>query len=166
MKTLPAKIFSILLALACLSCGGANADITAANVIRGNWTPSISFGGNSVGVTYSPVTQYGSYAKIGPVVYATFSMVLTSKGSSVGQVAIGGLPFLPISSVNSSNSYCHIEWAITLLNWIYITGQITPADSNIYLVGTQAAAANLSSVLDTSISNTSQIRGQCQYLTS
>ncbi len=56
-----------------------------------SWTPTISFGGGSTGITYG--TRTGSVVKHGSVV--TFSAVipLTSKGSSTGNLSIGNLPY-------------------------------------------------------------------------
>jgi hypothetical protein len=58
---------------------------------EGTWTPGVSFGGASVGVTYN--TQTGRYTKMGRLVWVEFNVVLTSKGSSVGSAAVTGLPF-------------------------------------------------------------------------
>jgi hypothetical protein len=58
---------------------------------QGTWTMGISFGGSSVGVTYSANT--GSYTKIGRQVTVTGLCILTSKGSSTGAAYITGLPF-------------------------------------------------------------------------
>jgi hypothetical protein len=58
---------------------------------EGTFTPTISFGGASVGVTYS--IQNGTYTKIGNRVIFDIFIALSSKGSSVGTVLIGGLPF-------------------------------------------------------------------------
>jgi hypothetical protein len=61
-----------------------------------NWTPVLSFGGASVGITYS--TQSGIAFKLGRLVFMAFDITLTSKGSSTGQMAIAGLPY----TVNAS----------------------------------------------------------------
>ena len=58
---------------------------------RANFTPGVSFGGASVGVTYS--SQSGVYSRIGALVFFTLVVELTSKGSSTGNAAITGLPF-------------------------------------------------------------------------
>lgn len=62
---------------------------------EGTFTPSITFGGGSTGVTYS--TRYGSYTKIGRLVTFRGRITLSAKGSSTGIAKIAGLPF------NSSN---------------------------------------------------------------
>ena len=58
---------------------------------QGTFTPTVTFGGNSVGVGYN--TNLGQYTKIGNVVVATGTIILTSKGSSTGNAFLGGLPY-------------------------------------------------------------------------
>ena len=64
---------------------------------EGTFTPTIAFGGNSVGVTYS--AQTGAYTKIGNRVFVNITMTLTSRGSSTGNATIQTLPFTPASAV-------------------------------------------------------------------
>ncbi len=58
---------------------------------EGTWTPAITFGGGSTGITYS--TQLGFYTKIGNTVTVQFRINLSNKGSSTGAASLGGLPF-------------------------------------------------------------------------
>ena len=58
---------------------------------EGTWTPGVSFGGASVGVTYS--SPSGTYTKVGRQVTCVGRMVLSNKGSSTGVANITGLPF-------------------------------------------------------------------------
>ena len=82
-----------------------NGDTAAANALddyeEGTWTMGVSFGGNSVGVTYNLNT--GTYTKIGRQVTVNGLLVLTSKGSSTGNAKLTGLPFT-IGSANSNYS--------------------------------------------------------------
>ena len=57
---------------------------------EGDWTPTITFGGASVGQTG---TFVGSYVKIGRQVTVTCYLEFTNKGSSTGVAGIIGLPF-------------------------------------------------------------------------
>lgn len=57
---------------------------------EGTFTPSVTFGGASTGITYG--TQVGSYVRIGKVVAVQIRVVLTAKGSSTGAMLITGLP--------------------------------------------------------------------------
>lgn len=67
---------------------------------EGTFTPSLSFGGAAVGVTYT--LQAASYTKIGNLVHVRGRVVLSSKGSSTGTARITGLPF---ACTNSSEAY-------------------------------------------------------------
>jgi hypothetical protein len=58
---------------------------------EGEWTPSLTFNNSAVGLTYE--NRNGRYTKIGNVVYFTFGLVLTNKGSSTGAAYVEGLPF-------------------------------------------------------------------------
>jgi hypothetical protein len=58
---------------------------------EGTWTPVITFGGGSTGITYT--TQTGYYIKIGRFVALTGLITLSNKGSSAGSCVITGLPF-------------------------------------------------------------------------
>lgn len=58
---------------------------------EGSFTPSITFGGAAVGITYA--VQRGTYTKIGRVVHVQGRITLTSKGSSAGGAVIAGMPF-------------------------------------------------------------------------
>jgi hypothetical protein len=63
---------------------------------EGTWTPAYS----STGATFGYTQQYGSYVKVGNLVYAQFYLNVTASGTTVNQVTITGLPFTS-SSVNN-----------------------------------------------------------------
>ena len=58
---------------------------------EGTWTPVLTFGGCSTGITYS--NRGGNYTKIGRQVTLNFMIELSSKGSSTGDAVVGGLPY-------------------------------------------------------------------------
>jgi len=58
---------------------------------EGTFTPGISFGNGTTGITYSAQTGY--YTKIGNVVLFWIRVVLSNKGSSSGYARVTGLPF-------------------------------------------------------------------------
>lgn len=62
-----------------------------AGYASGTWTPTLSFGGGSTGLTYAQ--RSGSYIKIGKLVIANAFFELSAKGSSTGGAVISGLPF-------------------------------------------------------------------------
>lgn len=57
----------------------------------GTWTPTLAFGGASVGITYS--IRVGRYQKVGNRVTVKGEIFLTSKGSSTGNATLSGFPF-------------------------------------------------------------------------
>lgn len=72
------------------------------NYTDATWTPVLAFNGLSTGVTYS--SRSGTYIRIGDLVTAWCTVVLTSKGSAVGQLGIGGLPETVRSGVTGAGS--------------------------------------------------------------
>lgn len=66
---------------------------------EGTFTPTVSFGGAAVGLTYA--AQVGKYTKIGNVVYYKLYVQLSAKGSSTGNATVGGLPFAADATANS-----------------------------------------------------------------
>lgn len=74
----------------------------AVPVTYGTWTPTLTFGGAAVGMTYT--TQTGLYVKVGPLVFIDMLIVLSAKGSSTGNASISGLPFTNQSGVQTGLS--------------------------------------------------------------
>lgn len=64
---------------------------------EGAFTPAITFGGGSTGLTY--LTQSGTYTKVGRAVHVRLYVRVNAKGSSTGAALINGLPFLQESGV-------------------------------------------------------------------
>lgn len=84
---------------------------------EGTFTPTISFGGAAVGVTYG--TQSGSYTKIGNRVFGEIRLVLTAKGSSTGSASVEGLPFTVSSArggagIGSSFNFTGLTGALNI----------------------------------------------------
>lgn len=57
----------------------------------GTFTPTLSFGGTSVGITYT--RQHGLYTALGNMVFIQLAIDLSSMGSSTGLAQVNGLPF-------------------------------------------------------------------------
>lgn len=69
---------------------------------RVEFSPALSFGGASVGITYS--TQKGLAIKIGDVVFVTANFRLANKGVSVGGALVSGLPFQSRNSTDGETT--------------------------------------------------------------
>lgn len=80
--------------------GFVPASAMAQSYTAGTWTPTVSTTG-TVG-TPAYTTQVGFYVKIGTMVYANFSLVLSGwTGSPTGGVLIGSLPFTNSATANN-----------------------------------------------------------------
>jgi len=64
---------------------------------EGSFTPTVTFGGASAGITYNASFTGATYTKIGNRVCVSGYLVLTDKGSSTGAASIGNLPFTSAS---------------------------------------------------------------------
>lgn len=58
---------------------------------EGTWTPGLTFGGGSTGLTFT--TRVGHYTKVGNQVTVSGQLVINAKGSSTGNTKLTGLPF-------------------------------------------------------------------------
>lgn len=112
----------------------------------GSWTPVVTFGGASTGITYS--TQVGKYQQIGDVVIATANIILTSKGSATGFAAIAGLP---VSAPNIG--VASISYYADMGTMSAATGAATGTSINLY----NAGAAGSSALTDANFTNTTTI---------
>lgn len=118
---------------------------------EGTFTPGITFGGGSTGITYT--TQTGDYTKIGRMVVGSIQVTLSAKGSSTGVMAITGLPF-----ATAGNNYANpIGYAAGFSG---LTGALSTisASGATTLTLYQSAAASYAAIQDTAATNTSQIR--------
>ena len=119
---------------------------------EGTWTMGVSFGGASVGVTYS--TNTGAYTKIGRKVTVTGYLALSNKGSSTGAAKITGLPFAIGTGGQFSSS------ANGFLNFISYTGvpQIVGLSAATVIECYQLSAlGSLSALTNTNFANNSEV---------
>jgi hypothetical protein len=72
---------------------------------NGTWTPGLTFGGGSTGMTIT--TQEGFWTRIGNMCHFSGRLVLSAKGSSTGAALITSLPFTTLNS-NRGESSAHI----------------------------------------------------------
>lgn len=110
----------------------------------GTWTPAVSFGGSTTGVTYS--TQVGEYTRVGNLVTVTLHLVLTSNGSGTGSALIGGLPFASDLRVAAPFNYANCALSTGL------KGVIVNSDISVQIPGaTGDADATQANITDTAV---------------
>lgn len=127
---------------------------TLSSYTTGTFSPGISFGGGTTGITYSE--QSGTYWVIGAIVFVKIQVTLTNKGSSTGNAAITGLPF------TSANDAFKITVNISTNNVTYDAGYTwctanVPANSTtINLIENGSGVAN-TALTNSNFANNSQI---------
>lgn len=114
------------------------------------FTPAITFGGAAVGVTYA--TQSGRYTKVGSEVRFRLSIVLSSKGSSVGNLSINALP---LTSRNDFASAITVRLGGALGAIATCQGYVNSNTTTITLEKLSGGTATI--LADTDLGNTSQI---------
>lgn len=68
----------------------AGADRRVPLATMGSWTPAVTFGGGSTGITYA--SRSAQWTRIGDRIFFNISIVMTAKGSSTGAAKVTGLP--------------------------------------------------------------------------
>jgi hypothetical protein len=129
---------------------------------EGTWTPSVTFGGGSTGVTYS--ARNGYYTKIGNLVYLTCLINLTSKGSSAGQFRIAGLPFTTTSSTNYRATSTSVLWDGLATSYVYVLGLVSESVTAMDFLGATAASGSTATgIQNTGLSGSDNFRVSILY---
>jgi hypothetical protein len=115
---------------------------------EGTWTPAISFGGGTTGITYT--TQSGRYTKIGRQVFAQAHTTFSSKGSSTGGAVLSGLPF----NVGGITAPMSVGFYNAMAS---ITGAIHGTASGTQVSIYHSAATASTQLTDTNFTNTSSL---------
>lgn len=121
---------------------------------EGTWTPTMTFGGSSTGVTYG--TRDGRYVKIGSMVWLGIRITLTNNGSGTGQCVITSLPFTSLNAGNAALGCFMAEY------WAGTTGVV---GNLLAIIGSNSTSAgmrmsggtNTVDVSDTVIGNTATV---------
>jgi hypothetical protein len=116
---------------------------------EGTYTPGVTFGGASVGLTYSSRT--GTYTKLGNTVHCSFDITLSAKGSSVGSMNVS-LPFT-VSTAFTSLSVGFYNTFTGLTGALCGVATASTGLASIYQMG----AASTAAVTDAAVTNASRI---------
>jgi hypothetical protein len=130
---------------------------------EGTWTPTISFGGGSVGLTYQ--AQNGRYTKIGNTVTVQCGLYLNQKGSSTGTAVVGGLPFATpnqgFGSYGGTLLNSRANMAAGAIGVPYIV--VNENGTQVYLY--QVISGSETQITDTYFNNSAYIQFACTYRT-
>lgn len=138
-----------------VSSAGAN---TLDDYEEGTWTPTITFGGGSTGLTLDTGSSVGRYVKMGRSVTINVRILFTNKGSSTGTAAIGGLPFTSGGSFAPCGHF--LNGGITFVGVPQFMVNASATTFSCGQVTTLGAASNLT---DTNFSNSSDLFLQTVY---
>jgi hypothetical protein len=122
---------------------------------EGTFTPFISFGGGTTGITY--FTQSGLYTRVGRVVTVSGSIYIDSKGSSTGVFELKGLPY-------TSNGYAVVS--ITYRSGVTYTGQLQAylnASEARVTISTISAVGAETNLTNTAVAAGTQFYFSCTY---
>ncbi len=101
-----------------------------------SWTPYLAIGGSTAGITYS--NQGGSYIQIGSMVFCSFAINISSKGTNTGNLTIT----LPITSSTVSQPVCNLgAWGLVALNTGYVQADIAVNANSSYANINQSTGA-------------------------
>lgn len=139
-----------------MSAAAGNIDANFLPENQTDFTPSISFGGGSTGITYA-ATRNGRYQINGRMITVVVEIVLTNKGSSTGTATLG----LPVTSGEGGG-----DAIAYITNMSSLTGQVTlavnPAEGVAYFL--MAGASGMTNLTDANFTNTSTFRATFTYL--
>lgn len=155
-KTLTGATISVASGIGFPATQSASADAnTLDDYEEGNWTPTVSFGGAQVGITYA--SQSGMYTKIGRMVFLSFKVELSNKGSSTGAAQINGTP---VTSSAFFGGGAIGRWQNMTSALVYMGFAPDSLDgSGLSLYGATAGATTLAALTDAAFANTSIIEG-------
>ena len=127
---------------------------------KGTFTPVLSFGGGTTGITYS--LQAANYIRIGDLVNFNIRMVLTSKGTDTGIATITGLSITP----DSSSPY-HGVIACTNLTFSgnYVEARIVDNSGFEVQVQNNTSGSATTSITDSGFANNTSLRISGSFIT-
>jgi hypothetical protein len=130
---------------------------------EGTWTPTLTFGGASVGITYNQ--RVGAYIKIGKLVHVSARIILTNKGSSTGTAGFTGLPFTCADNGNTTQYTMHCGYWASLAAAAIPGGYVVQNQTNIVMVSV-ASGTSVTGFDNTVCSNTTDLIFDAFYMAS
>ncbi len=115
----------------------------------GTWTPDLSFGGATTGITYS--SRSGFYMHMGKLVFVQAIVILSSKGSATGNATFSNLP---VTSSASTYGWLTLAWQNMTSSYVNMTGYVATSSTQVSIRGiTAASTTNISNVTDAGFAN-------------
>ena len=129
----------------------------------GTWTPTITFGGGSTGITYN--INHGIYTKVGNLVTIQVLIALTSKGSSTGLAEINGLPFATSADTSIRSVANCLPDVVTVAGLAGQTLWSTNGLASVTKLSLEYVAGGaITDIKDTDFTNTTALRLNMTYI--
>lgn len=98
----------------------------------GVFTPTLSFGGASVGIVYN--YNHGQYTKIGNILFFQLRIGISNKGTSAGNATVSGIPYPANIAIPTMNLQLVTNSFIYAVGYTYAHGGIiSPNNSVIFM---------------------------------
>jgi hypothetical protein len=135
------------------------ANTMSAFTAQTSYTPVLSFGGDTTGITYD--TQVGSYFILGPIVFYTFTLRPTSLGTATGIARISLPTTISAAGTNPvGNLYVESSTLLTFNYCVLDLGSITSGAANMVAIVDNSTPTNIT---NTNLLITSYIVGNGFY---
>jgi hypothetical protein len=128
---------------------------------EGTWTPGVTFGGGSTGMTFAGY-QGGKYTKIGNRVFFTAQMRLTAKGSSTGTALLTGLPF---ASAGGNQGISSVSFFVDSLIFTGTVGGQVDLDAVTISIYSMISGGSATALTNTEFQNTTNVKMMGHYYT-
>lgn len=123
------------------------AGTTLSSYVEGTFTPGLTLGGSSTGITFS--TQTGKYTRIGNLVFCQISLTLTSIGGLTGAVVVTGLP-VTVGTTTGQTGIVNYKGITLTTTYRNLFGSATSGTTNMSLLisgsGLAPATATVSNI--------------------
>jgi len=129
---------------------------------EGDWTPGIAFGGGTTGIAYNAGQTTGKYTKIGRMVFCTFNITLTNKGSSSGNATITGLPFARNGDTNMQG-FNSVVWGGMTSSLLSVGVEVSASVTTGFIRGATAVTTDLAVLQESAFGNATVLRGHVVY---
>lgn len=147
-----------------ISTSGAGHTVTINNSITfttGTFTPVLRFGGATTGITYTD--QEGQYTQIGNLVYFSYNIILSSKGSATGVATITGLPIVAGATLGTYQGWGSYSGGTLPVGSTQMTFVVVQSTSTILLFSTATVSQQLTNA---NFTNTTSFGNSGFYFTS
>jgi hypothetical protein len=127
---------------------------------EGDWTPVVTLGGATTGITYDGAATLGRYTKVGRKVSVSGAVKLTSKGSASGAAMITGLPFTARNDGLAASAAFGYATAMSSISGAII-GMVAANQSRVSLF--QSANGAAASLTSANFTNTTHLMFSVTY---